>query len=176
MATPFIGAITMFGGNFAPRSYAFCNGQILSIAQNTALFSILGVTYGGDGRVTFALPNLQGRFPMHWGSGPGLTPRVLGEQSGAETVTLLSTQMPAHNHTPVGLAANGSQSNPTNATWGTTGTPRVPNSLYSSAAPNVQMNANAVGLTGGNQAHENMSPFLAITFIIATQGIFPARN
>src|SRR6185503_14662217 len=106
MSEPFIGEIIMFAGNFAPRGWAFCEGQLLSIAQNSALFSILGTTYGGDGQTTFALPDLRGRAPMQWGQGPGLTPRFLGESSGAENVTLISTQMPAHTHA---LNASGAQ-------------------------------------------------------------------
>lgn len=175
MATPFIAEIVMFGGNFAPRGWAFCQGQLLSIAQNTALFSLLGTTYGGNGQTTFALPDLRGRVPMQQGSGPGLTPRVLGEQGGTETVTLLITQMPAHNHTAVisTKANNGPLSDnvPTNNYWA--------EGSYNSAT-NTSMNPAAVqatiGISGGSQPHNNMQPFLALNFIIATQGIFPSRN
>ena len=107
MASPFVAEIRMFGGNFAPRGNAFCDGQLLPIAQNTALFSLLGTTYGGNGQTTFGLPNLQSRAPMHFGQGPGLSPRDLGEQAGVETVTLQTTQIPAHNHQASGLAAAG---------------------------------------------------------------------
>lgn len=175
MATPFIAEIVMFGGNFAPRGWAFCQGQLLSIAQNTALFSLLGTTYGGNGQTTFALPDLRGRVPMQQGSGPGLTPRVLGEQGGTETVTLLITQMPAHNHTAVistkANTGSGNDTLPTNNYW-TEGN-------YNTGT-NTQMNPAAVqatiGISGGSQPHNNMQPFLALNFIIATQGIFPSRN
>lgn len=176
MATPFIGQIRMFAGNFAPRGHAFCNGQILSIAQNTALFSILGTTYGGNGTVNFALPDLRSRTPMHAGNGPGLTPRSLGENGGVENVTLLSSQLPPHIHQPMGIGAVGGQNNPAGQTWGTIGTSRQPVPLYAPAPPNAPMHPLALGMTGGNQPHNNMPPYLAINFIIGTQGIFPARN
>src|SRR5689334_10120851 len=112
MSEPFLGEIRMFGGNFAPRGWAFCNGQILSIAQNTALFSLLGTTYGGNGQTTFALPNLQCRLPMHFGNGPGLTPRSLGEMGGTETVTILTNQMPMHNHSLMATNADGNNAHP----------------------------------------------------------------
>ncbi len=176
MATPFIGQIRMFAGNFAPRAHAFCNGQLIPIAQNTALFSLLGTTYGGDGRVTYGLPDLQSRAPMHFGSGPGLTLRDLGEEGGEETVTLLGNQIAPHTHQPMGIAAVGAQNNPTGQTWGTIGTARQPTPLYAPAPPNAPMHPLALGMTGGNQPHNNMPPYLAINFIIGTQGIFPARN
>ena len=176
MASPFIAEIRMFGGNFAPRGNAFCNGQLISIAQNTALFSLLGTTYGGNGQTTFGLPNLQSRAPMHFGQGPGLSLRDLGEQAGVETVTLLTTQIPAHNHQASGLAAAGNQGSPLNATWATVTSGRSQSPLYAPPSPNTTMNPAALTQTGGNQPHENMPPFLAISFIIATQGIFPPRN
>lgn len=176
MASPFIGEIRMFGGNFAPRGNAFCNGQIISIAQNTALFSILGTTYGGNGTTTFALPNLQSRAPMHFGQGPGLSQRSLGETGGVETVTLSTTQIPAHNHQATGLAAAGNQGSPAGATWATVNVGRNPAPLYAPAPSNTTMNPAAIAQTGGGQPHENMPPFLAINFIIATQGVFPPRN
>lgn len=175
MATPFIGEIVMFGGNFAPRSWAFCQGQLLSIAQNTALFSILGTTYGGNGQTTFALPDFRGRVPLHPGQGPGLSPYVLGQQGGQETVTLLITQMPAHNHTAVmttrGNNGAASDTSPAGNYWA--------DGSYNSAS-NVSMNPAAVqatiGISGGSQPHNNIQPYLAINFLIATQGIFPSRN
>ena len=175
MATPFVAEIRMFAGNFAPRGNAFCNGQILPIAQNTALFSLLGTTYGGNGQTTFALPNLQSRAPMHPGQGPGLTDRVLGEQGGEESVTLLTTEMPAHTHQASGLAAAGGQTSPANATWGTVSSGRNPLPLYAASA-NTTLNPQALGVAGSSLPHENMPPFLAVNFIIAMQGVFPPRN
>jgi microcystin-dependent protein len=167
MSEPFLGEIRMGGWNFAPRGWAFCNGQILSIAQNTALFSLLGTTYGGNGQTTFALPNLQGRVPMHWGSTPGLTPRSLGESSGEENHTLIITEMPAHNHARTG-ADEATTKNPQDA---------VP--AFGSAAafnPNGNLNMDPTGIAGGSQPHNNMQPYLAVTFVIAMEGIFPSRN
>jgi len=169
MATPFIAEIVMFGGNFAPRGWAFCQGQILSIAQNTALFSLLGTTYGGNGQTTFALPDLRGRVPMQQGSGPGLTPRVLGEQGGTETVTLLITQMPAHNHSLMAKTAAAGDTLPTGNVFSE-------GSFYVPPPANAVMSPTAIGVSGGSQPHNNMQPFLALNFIIATQGIFPSRN
>lgn len=175
MATPFIAEIRIFAGNFAPRGNAFCNGQIISIAQNTALFSLVGTTYGGNGQTTFGLPNLQGRAPLHAGQGPGLSPRSLGEISGSENVTLLSTQIPAHNHSANALSAGGNQTSPANNTWATVLSGRSNLNLYGTSS-NTQMNPQAVGLTGGSQPHNNLPPYLVVNFIIALQGIFPARN
>ena len=167
MSEPFLGEIKMGGWNFAPRGWALCNGQLLSIAQNTALFSLLGTTYGGNGQTTFALPNLQGRVPMHWGNGPGLTPRVIGEVDGSETVTLMSTQIPAHNHALQG-ADEATTKSPANAVPAFASTP-----TYNPAA-NLAMTP--TGIAGGSQPHENMQPSLAVTFVIALEGIFPSRN
>jgi microcystin-dependent protein len=172
MSQPFVGEIRMFGGNFAPRGNAFCNGQILPIAQNTALFSLLGTTYGGNGTTNFALPDLQGRAPMQWGQGAGLTPRSLGEQSGTPNVTLLQTQIPSHNHGAGATSAASGSNNPTAGNFATGGRGRAP--FYATLGTPVPMQP--TGATGGNQPHNNMQPYLAITFIIALQGIFPARN
>lgn len=174
MSDPFIGQITLFAGNFAPRGWAFCDGQLLPISQNTALFSILGTTYGGDGRTTFALPDLRGRVPLHPGQGPGLSNRQLGEAGGTENVTLLVNQMPNHTHAAQADAGTATQQNPTNHVLaseaaGVTAT-------YSSNPPNTTMNPQAIGATGGSQPHNNMPPFLGVNFIIALQGIFPSRN
>jgi microcystin-dependent protein len=178
---PFIGEIKMFGGNFAPRGYALCNGQLLSIAQNAALFSILGTTYGGNGTTTFALPDLRSRVPVHPGQGTGLSPYNLGQNGGAENVTLLTNQMPAHNHTVGVVNQAGTQIDPTNALVAeiNTGTARQPATTamgYSTAGQTGTMAPNAVSLTGGNQPHENRQPFLCVNFIIALQGVFPSRN
>ena len=172
MATPFLGEIKMFGGNFAPRNFAFCSGQTIAISQNTALFSILGTTYGGNGISTFQLPDFQGRVPMHQGNGAGLTPRVLGEKAGSENVTLLATQMPQHNH----AAVTNASSNTANDT--------LPNNNFLASGNqfvntnNATMNANAVtiGQAGGSQPHTNIQPYLVVSFIIGTSGIFPSRN
>jgi len=172
----YIGEIKMFAGNFAPVGWAMCDGALLPISQNQALFSLLGTTYGGDGQTMFALPDLRGRFPMHPGTGAGLTPRTLGDKGGAETVTLTAAQMPAHTHT----VSTGADS-----TVATTDSPQ--NSLpgrNASATPSYGKTANAslassavvVAPAGGGQPHPNVPPFECVNFIIALVGIFPARN
>jgi microcystin-dependent protein len=176
MTSPFIAEIRMFAGNFAPRGNAFCNGQIIGIAQNTALFSLLGTTYGGNGTTTFALPDLRGRMAIGNGNGPGLTPRVLGQQGGVENVTLLSTQMPAHTHVPQASSLPGTQASPASGVWAASASGRTPPPLYVAPPAAVAMSTSAIGITGGNQPHQNMQPYLAISYIIATQGVFPARN
>jgi microcystin-dependent protein len=169
MANPFLAEIRIFSGNFPPFGWAFCDGQLLSISQHTALFSLLGTTYGGDGRSTFALPNLQGTVPMNAGQGPGLSPHVLGETGGTTQVTLLTSQMPAHQH-PIGA---------TGAT-ATTGTPSTTVALAATSAAvygsPTDLALMASQSVGSNQSHDNMQPYLALTFIIALNGIFPARN
>jgi microcystin-dependent protein len=174
MSEPFIGEIRMFGGNFPPRGWQFCQGQLLSIAQNTALFSILGTTYGGNGQTTFALPDLRGRVPMQQGQGPGLSPRTLGEQGGSETVTLLSTQMPAHNHALICSNAQADASTPEGNVLAADQGGATLN--YIATPLNATMNPATVGAAGGSQPHQNMAPFLAVNFIIALEGIFPSRN
>ena len=171
MSEPFLGQIVGFGGNFAPRGWAFCNGQIMSIAQSSALFAILGTTYGGNGQTTFGLPDLRGRVPVHWGDGPGLSSYVLGELTGTETVTLISTQMPAHNHTLNASTEDAGVKNPTGQVLATTTT-----SAYVSTPIDTTMNPAAIGIAGGNQPHNNLQPLLAISFIIALEGFFPSRN
>lgn len=169
---PFIGLIIMVPYNFPPRGWAFCNGQLLSIAQNTALFSLLGTTYGGNGQTTFALPNLQGRFPMHWGNGPGLSPRSLGETAGSESVTLLSTQMPAHNHQITVQTDPGTTDSPSGAY------PARPASSIPQygTTPGGTLNAATVSAAGGSQPHDNMPPYQTVSFCIALQGIYPSRD
>ena len=170
MSEPFIAEIRIFAGNFAPRGWAFCNGQLLPISQNTALFSLIGTTYGGDGRTTTALPNLQGRAPMHPGRGPGLTAKRLGERGGVETVTLTEAQMPNHNHTWEVSAEDGDRRDPTGRYFGRG------SALY--AQPN-NLNAMAESIlpsTGGSQAHNNLQPFLTMNFIIALVGLYPSRS
>jgi len=176
VSEPFLGEIKMFAGNFAPRGYALANGQLLSIAQNTALFALYGTTYGGDGRVTFGLPDLQGRAPMEQGQGAGLTPRDLGESAGTPTVTLLATEIPPHTHTMSGEDNEATQVNPVGNAFGV----GTSGNLYTTAgAPGLQlqpMSGQTVAPNAGGQPHNNQQPYLAITFIVAVQGIFPARN
>lgn len=174
MSEPFIGQIMMAGFNFAPRGWAQCNGQLMSIASNTALFSLLGTYYGGDGRVTFGLPDMRGRTPNSTGNGPGLTPRVLGEEYGEENVTLISTEMPMHNHIPMGTTIDANQATPAGNAWGSENTGTL--NLYVSGPENAVLNPMAIGLAGGSMPHNNMQPYLVINFCIALQGIFPARN
>ncbi|WOD42074.1 phage tail protein [Hwangdonia lutea] len=170
---PFIGQISMFAGNFAPRGWAFCDGQLLPISQYSALFSILGTTYGGDGRTTFALPDLRGRVPMHNGNGPGLTSRQLGQKFGSETNTLTVNQMPSHSHTVNAVTEDGNQSVPIgNLPAGT----KVLDKEYSNAASNTTMNANMINASGNNQPVNNIQPVLVINYIIALQGVYPSRN
>ncbi|HWD94748.1 MAG TPA: tail fiber protein [Verrucomicrobiae bacterium] len=174
MATPILGEIRMFAGNFAPRGYALCNGQIMSIAQNTALFSLLGTTYGGDGRTTFALPNLQSRVPIHMGTGPGLSTYVEGQQGGTEAVTLNTNQMPIHSHLVNSVGNGGNQASPVNSMPAVESTGTSLN--YSNAAVTGQMNPGTIGNSGGSQPFPIVQPYLVINFIIALQGIFPSRN
>lgn len=175
MAEPYIGEIRIFAGNYSPRQWAKCDGQLMAISSNDALFALIGTTYGGDGRTTFALPDLRGRIPLHVGSGSGLNPVVMGQKIGLEQVTLSTNNLPSHNHpmqasnitatstTPVGnLPAQGQfniyddgQGEPLNS---------------------VQYNQSAVGTTGGSLGHSNMQPYLGLTFIISLSGLFPPRN
>jgi microcystin-dependent protein len=171
MSEPFLGEIRMFGGNFAPAGWAFCNGQILSISANDALFALLGTTYGGDGTTTFALPNLQSRIPIHQGQGVGLSTYVIGQSSGVENVTLTTQQMPQHTHAANADSGSGGVSNPASSFWASS-----PNTKQYSPSTNAAMAVGATSLTGGSQPHQNIMPYLAISFIIALQGIFPSRN
>src|SRR5687768_17205054 len=169
MSEPFIAEIVMFAGNFAPRGWAFCQGQILSIAQNTALFSLLGTTYGGNGQTTFALPDLRGRVPVGTGQGPGLPNVLLGEVSGTPTVTLLTTQLPAHSHMLRANANNGNDSLPANAYPAAAIVPSDNNrsvSAYNSATDGTLMNAGVVNPTGGGQPFSIMQPYLGMNYII----------
>ena len=173
MADPFVAEIRIFPFNFAPKGWAWCNGQLLPLSQNTALFSLLGTTYGGDGKSNFALPDLEGRAPMHPGQGPGLSLHDLGETGGSETVTLLTSEMPFHNH---GLRAS--------LDAGDVAIPGPTRSLASSAqgviynttAPATAMGAEALAPAGGDQPHNNMQPYLTFYFNIALQGVFPPRT
>ena len=170
--TPFLGEVDLVAFNFAPKGWALCEGQLLSINQNTALFSLLGTQYGGDGISTFALPDLRGRMAVGMDQGPGLSNRIIGQNGGEEQVTLAVIQMPSHTHQAyASSSANGHS--PAGAVWGAQ--PQV--FLYSSGSSNlVAMHPQAIGATGGGQAHDNMPPYLVMTYIIALQGIFPSRN
>jgi len=173
MAEPFIGEIRMFAGNFAPRSWAFCDGQLLSISQNDALFSLLGTIYGGDGRTTFGLPDLRGRIPIHAGQGPGLSQRRLGAKSGMESVTLTNPQLPSHTHNARALNKPGDSGNPQNRIWAaTSGSPEY----YSAEIPDVDMANDILPAAGGSQSHSNIMPYLCVHFIIALFGIYPSRT
>ena len=172
---PFVAEIRIFPFNFAPKGWAFCNGQLLPLSQNTALFSLLGTTYGGDGKSNFALPNMQGNAPMHPGQGPGLSLHDLGEMSGSETVTLIQSEMPSHNHF---LMASSDQAD-NNAPAGKSPAKTVGrgNNLYNTAAASlVQMNPVEVSPAGGSQPHNNMQPYLTLNFCIALQGVYPPRT
>jgi microcystin-dependent protein len=174
MAEPFIGEIRMFGFNFAPRNWAMCNGQIIPISQNTALFSLLGITYGGNGTTTYALPNLQGSAVINAGQGPGLTNRVLGEHSGVSTVTLTASQMPVHTHNSASTVT-GNVGSPANATSAVAKSLRQPVNLYSNTGA-AAMNPAALPMAGGGQPHNNLPPYLVVNFCIALFGVFPSRN
>jgi microcystin-dependent protein len=174
MADQFIGEIRVVGFNFAPTGWALCNGQLMPISQNTALFSLLGTQFGGNGTTNFALPNLQGCAPMLQGNGAGLTPRVIGEVGGETSVTLLTSQIPAHTHAAMNAPASNADT-PTNTVFG--GGSRGKEPAYApTSASTALMNAQAIGLAGGSQPHNNMPPYLTLNFIIALQGIFPSRG
>jgi microcystin-dependent protein len=176
---PFVAEIRIFPFNFAPKGWAFCDGQILPISQNTALFSLLGTTYGGDGKSNFALPNLQGRAPMFYGQGPGLSLYDIGENGGSETVTLLQTEIPQHNHPFNADAHDATTTSPANGSYaqgvwnagGTSGNVI----FYFAGAPDTQLAPNAIGPIGG-QPHNNMMPYLTLNFCIALQGVYPPRT
>lgn len=172
MADPFVSEIRIFGFNFAPKGWAMCNGQILPLSQNTALFSLLGTTYGGDGKSNFALPDMQGRAPMHPGQGDGLSLHDLGETGGSETVTLLESEIPVHTHTLSVSGLNSQATTPANTSLGRGN----PVKVYASAGALVKMGDNAITTSGGSLPHNNMMPYLTMNFCIALQGIFPPRG
>lgn len=172
--TPILAQIILFAGDFAPTGWMLCNGQLLSIAQYSALFSILGTTYGGNGVTTFALPDLRGRVPLSSGSGPGLSSYPLGESGGTETVTLTSKEMPSHSHTVNAVSSDGNQGNPSNAL--PAGESSTKGDLWSTASADITMNASMVANTGGSFPHNNLQPFLALNYIIAVEGIYPSRS
>ena len=173
MSEPFIGQITMFAGNFAPRNWAFCDGQLLAVSQNDALFSLLGTIYGGDGRTTFGLPELRGRIPIHQGTRPGGVPRSLGSKAGGETVTVTEQQLPTHSHTFQASTAAGNQNSPSGACLASSANIRIYRDVGTSTnlAP-----ATALTNAGGSQSHTNLAPFQCINYIIALAGVYPSRN
>jgi microcystin-dependent protein len=174
---PFVAEIRIFPFNFAPTGWAFCNGQLMPISQNTALFALLGTTYGGDGKSTFALPDMQGNAPMHPGQGPGLSLHDLGELGGSETVTLLESEIPSHAHF-VGraIAQNGDSTTPVGNIWAQAPFGRGSLNLYNQGPATGAMNPNALLPSGGDQPHNNMQPYLTLNFCIALQGVFPPRT
>ena len=172
MSEPFVGEIRMFAGNFAPRGWAFCDGQLLAVSQNDALFSLLGTIYGGDGRTTFGLPDLRGRVPLHAGQGPGLSNRRLGAKAGTEHETLTVNQLPSHNHTLQASGQNATIAPPSNRVVGT----QTQIDLFRSLAPDNNMASNSITNVGGSQSHTNLMPFLCVNFIIALVGIYPSRH
>lgn len=178
MSTPFVAQISMFGGNFAPRTWAFCNGQLMSIAQNQALFSLIGTTYGGDGVQTFALPNMISRLPVHFGQGPGLSPYALGQAGGATDVTLTTQTIPSHMHNLNAAKVSAATANITPTSLPAQPTAGTTPQLYASGSSLVQhpLAPNAVMPAGSSQPHNNMMPSLCVSFIIALEGIFPSRN
>lgn len=170
MSEPFVGEIRMFAGNFAPRGWAFCDGQLLAVSQNDALFSLLGTVYGGDGRTTFGLPDLRGRLPIHAGHGPGLSERRLGAKGGTEAVTLIVNQLPSHTHTVMGANAGTAQSSPV---VNLPGSGRV--QMYGPLDREGAFGP-AISTIGGSRSHTNLMPFLCVNFIIALFGIYPSRH
>ena len=174
MADPFVAEIRIFPFNFAPRGWAWCDGQLLPLSQNTALFSLLGTTYGGNGKSNFALPDLQGRAPMHPGQGPGLSLHDLGETGGSETVTLLESEIPAHSHALMASGPVGNRTNPigNSLARASGGTPYIP----PAGAPLVSMASQSLAPAGGDQPHNNLMPYLTFYFCIALQGVFPPRT
>ena len=173
MSEPFLGEIRMFAGNFAPRGYAFCDGQLLAISQNDALFALFGTIYGGDGRTTLALPDLRGRIAIHYGDGIGLTNRPIGLRSGQETVTLTEAQLPTHSHPFEASSAPASEARPV----GNTVAGNTPIDLYAEPpVPTADMAPTSTTPVGGDQAHTNLQPFLCIHYICALTGVFPSRN
>jgi microcystin-dependent protein len=169
VAQPFIGEIRMFAGNFAPVGWEFCNGQLVPIAENDAMFTLIGTAYGGDGESTFGLPNLQSRIPVHQGQGPGLSPRTLAEMGGVESVTLTTQQMPVHNHALVASLNVGGSANPQGQLLAAG--PNV--QFFRAIAPNANMAPNIISAAGGSQPHDNLMPYLCVNYIISMFGIFP---
>lgn len=172
MSEPFVGEIRMFAGNFAPRGWAFCDGQLLAVSQNDALFSLLGTIYGGDGRTTFGLPDMRGRLPIHAGHGPGLSERRLGAKAGAENVTLTVNQMPSHGHPMQANTATGTQLSPENNVTASS----INAQIYFEINQDTNFRSDALTNVGGSRSHPNEMPYLCVHFIIALFGIYPSRH
>lgn len=171
MSEPFVGEIRMFAGNFAPRGWALCDGQLLAVSQNDALFSLLGTIYGGDGRTTFGLPDMRGRIPLHMGTGPGLANRRIGAKAGSENVSLTSNQIPSHTHQIQASSEGGDSTAPAGKVLANSGT----HPIYIDDTA-VNMSSTAIANTGGSQQHTNLQPYLCVNFIIALFGIYPSRS
>jgi microcystin-dependent protein len=177
MSDQYVGEIRIVGFTFAPKGWATCDGQLLPINQNTALFSLLGTNFGGDGQTTFALPNFQNSAPLFWGNSAGLTPRNIGESGGEQYVTLTQAQIPQHNHPITGNTAAGTQDSPAAANWARPHLGKTPVNAYTAnTGSNVTMNGGALASVGNSQPHNNLSPYLTLLFVIALQGIFPPRS
>ncbi|MCK0470508.1 phage tail protein [Halalkalibacter sp. APA_J-10(15)] len=172
---PLIGEVRLFTGNFAPKGWAFCDGQLISISQHVSLFSVIGTTYGGNGTTTFALPDLRDRIAIHQGQGSGLVSREIGEIGGEKSITLLESQMPQHAHVPQSQSENDEKS-PIDALWADSPTGRLNPNVYSSEAPDTSMNSRAVQPEGGGAPHNNMQPYVGMHFIIALEGIIPIHS
>lgn len=170
MSEPFLGEVRVFAGSFAPSGWAFCDGSLVSIAENDALYALIGTTYGGDGVTTFGLPDLRGRSPLHQGQGPGMSNHVIGEHGGLEHVVLTTAELPSHNHQPL-YTATATSTSPEQSHWAAQAS-----SAFSDATANAQLAGDALLPAGGNQPHENMPPFLALAYIIALYGIFPSQG
>ena len=173
MSEPFVGEIRMFAGNFAPRAWAFCDGQLLPVSQNDALFSLFGTIYGGDGRTTFGLPDMRGRIPLHQGQGPGLSLRRIGSKSGAERVSLTTNQLASHSHDLNANPATAAESNPAGSVLAD---PNPGGRLYDQVTQDASAAATSITNTGGSQPHNNMMPTLCVNFIVALFGIYPSRQ
>lgn len=179
MSDPFVGEIRMFAGNFVPLNWAFCDGRVLSIAENDALFSLIGTTYGGDGQTTFALPDLRGRLPVGQGVGPGMTPRTMGDQFGTETVTLTQQQIASHSHQLVVTTAAATSDSPEGNVFADTSGDTLGDKPYVPTPDNPDlksMSAKTVTVTGGNQPHNNIMPSVGMNYIICLYGVYPSRN
>lgn len=172
--TPFVGQVMLFAGNFAPRGWALCDGQLLPISSYTALFSIIGTTYGGDGKTTFALPDLRGRCPIHMGHGSGLSSRSIGSKGGQEDVTLTTDQTPSHNHAVNCTDEPGNQGKPGGAILGAE--TAAATDAYFTGSATTTMRSDAIGNTGGSRPHNTMQPFLTMNYVIALEGVFPSRS